>query len=69
MQKNMGTSDRAIRIIAGVVLLVIAFALPALATGVWHWIALIVGGVLILTSLVGVCPAYLPFGLKTCRNT
>ncbi|WP_114417621.1 YgaP family membrane protein [Marinospirillum perlucidum] len=60
MIKNVGGIDRIIRILAGVVLL----ALTLTGTiGVWGWI----GVVPLLTGLVGTCPAYLPFGIKTCK--
>ena len=46
---------------AGVVLV----ALAATGTvGVWGWI----GVVPLATGLTGWCPAYLPFGLNTCKT-
>jgi hypothetical protein len=59
MLQNVGTVDRVIRIIAGVVL--IAASLLGYI-GVWGW----VGIVLLATGLFRICPAYLPFGLSTC---
>ena len=59
MKPNAGTIDRALRIIAGLVLI----ALAATGTvGVWGWI----GIVPLLTGIVGVCPAYSIFGISTC---
>jgi len=59
MKANEGTIDRALRAIAGLVLV----GLAATGTvGVWGWI----GVVLLLTSLVGFCPAYAIFGMNTC---
>jgi hypothetical protein len=63
MSKNMGTTDRAIRGIAGVV--VAALALAGLITGVWMWVAYIVAAVLIVTALAGFCPVYRIFGWST----
>jgi hypothetical protein len=59
MKANEGTIDRALRVIAGLVLV----GLAATGTvGVWGWI-----GVLpLLTGLVGFCPAYAIFGMNTC---
>jgi len=68
MTKNLGGGDRIIRLLVGAGLIVAAFILAPLATGWAHWVALAVGVVLILTALVAVCPAYLPFGLRTCRR-
>ena len=66
MTKNMGTIDRLLRVIVGVVLILYALNMIAPNTGynVWGWI----GVVPILTALIGWCPAYLPFGIKTCRT-
>ncbi len=59
MNKNVGGIDRVARIIVGLALI----ALAATDTlGVWAYI----GVVPLLTGLIGWCPAYLPFGLKTC---
>lgn len=70
MSANMGTIDRALRLILGVVLVVLpfvtSFALwetPALRYG-----AMVVGAVFIVTSLVRFCPLYTLIGLKTCRD-
>ncbi len=61
MIANVGTVDRAIRIIAGVAL--IAATLLGYI-GVWGWI----GVVPLATGLFRICPAYLPFGLSTCST-
>ena len=63
MTKNMGTIDRAIRTIIAITIGVLYF------TGQISGLAAIILGVLavifLLTSLVGSCPLYLPFGLST----
>jgi hypothetical protein len=62
MKANVGTLDRAARIIAGLAL--IAFAV--LATGVtWSWVGWI-GIVPLVTGIAGRCPAYSIFGINTC---
>lgn len=59
MKTNEGTIDRALRVIAGLVLI----GLAATGTvGVWGWI----GVVPLLTGLFGFCPAYAIFGMSTC---
>ena len=60
MKANVGSVDRALRIIAGVVLVVLA---ATGAIGLWGWI----GIVPILTGTTRFCPAYLPFGFSTCK--
>lgn len=61
MTKNMGAIDRVLRAIVGIVLI----ALAASGTvGLWGYI----GVVPLLTAAIGWCPAYLPFGIKTCKT-
>jgi len=61
MKKNAGTVDRALRIVAGIVILNLFFVLD----DSYRWWALI-GLVPLSTGLAGWCPAYLPFGIHTC---
>lgn len=59
MKMNVGTTDRAIRIIAGVILITLA------ATGIfapWGYI----GIVPLLTGIFKFCPAYSLLGMNTC---
>jgi hypothetical protein len=59
MTTNMGTVDRALRFVAGIVLISLVFVGPQTA---WGWI----GIVPLLTSLIGNCPAYSILGISTC---
>jgi hypothetical protein len=56
---NEGTIDRALRVIAGIVLISLVFVGPQTPFG---WI----GVVPLLTGLVGWCPVYTLLGLNTC---
>ena len=61
MQSNVGSVDRIVRVVGGVALIALA------ATGTisaWGYI----GIVPILTAAIGWCPAYLPFGISTCKT-
>ena len=59
MKTNEGTIDRALRVIAGLVLI----ALAATGTvGVWGWIGIMP----LLTGAIGFCPAYTILGINTC---
>jgi hypothetical protein len=62
MTVNVGTIDRAIRIIAGLALIALAFTGTI---GVWGYI----GIVPVLTGLFRVCPAYSLIGVNTCGTT
>ncbi|MDX1740828.1 MAG: DUF2892 domain-containing protein, partial [Rhodothermales bacterium] len=63
MKKNMGSVDRIARILIAVVIAVLYFTDQI--TGTAAIILGIIAIVFLLTSLVGSCPAYLPFGLST----
>lgn len=59
MKINVGSTDRILRIVVGLVLI----GLAATSTvGVWGWI----GVALLLTGVFKFCPAYAIFGTSTC---
>jgi hypothetical protein len=64
MKKNIGAADRAIRIVAAIAIAVLYFT--NVIGGTLSLILGVVAVLLLLTSLVSWCPAYLPFGLSTC---
>jgi DUF2892 family protein len=67
MNKNMGTADRAIRILLAVVVGALYFTHRISGT-----LAIVLGIFAIaffVTSLVGWCPSYLPFGLSTRKGS
>jgi K+-transporting ATPase A subunit len=64
MKKNMGMADRIIRVLIAVVLGILYFT--GTVTGTLGIILLVLAGVFVLTSFVGFCPLYIPFGIKTC---
>ncbi len=59
MNANVGSVDRAIRIVIGLALIGAALAG---VIGAWGWL----GVVPLATGLFRFCPAYLPFGIRTC---
>ncbi len=66
MPRNMGSADRIIRTIVGLVMM----ALVALGyVGMpWSVVAAVIAIVFLLTSIVGFCPLYVPFGISTRRR-
>jgi hypothetical protein len=62
MKVNVGTADRALRIVAGVAL--IGSAITGLI-GPWGYI----GVVPLLTGVVKICPLYSILGIQTCPYT
>ena len=61
MKANVGGLDRLARITVGLVLIVLA--LTGLV-GIWGYL----GVVPLATGLIGWCPAYLPFGISSCKT-
>jgi hypothetical protein len=61
MKKNMGKIDKTLRFILGLVLISLVFIGPQTP---WGWLGLIP----LVTSLVGWCPAYVPFKLSTIKD-
>ncbi len=66
MKKNMGSTDKTVRLVAALVIVVLAFA--KVITGTWAVVLLILAAVFVITSLVGFCPLYLPFGINTGKK-
>lgn len=66
MKKNIGTIDKVVRILIAVAVAVLYFT--HIISGTLGIVLLILAGVLVLTSLVGICPLYLPFGLSTQKK-
>jgi len=64
MQQNVGTTDRTIRAIVGLVLLVLAFTA---LSGALAWVAGIIGVVMLGTAAIGWCPPYTLLGINTCK--
>lgn len=61
MTVNIGTLDRVLRAVVGVVLIALVFVGPQTA---WGWLGIIP----LATALIGVCPAYSMLGIKTCKR-
>jgi membrane-anchored protein YejM (alkaline phosphatase superfamily) len=66
MKKNMGYTDRIIRVIIAVIFAGLYFSGSILGTFGIVLFALSI--VLIATSLIGSCPLYLPFGISTLQK-
>ena len=66
MKKNMGTIDKAIRLVVAVAIAVLFYT--GVITGVLGIVLLVLAAVFVLTSLISFCPLYLPFGINTGRK-
>lgn len=66
MKQNMGSADRLIRLAVTVVLGGLYFS--GAVTGILGIIVLVLGIIMLITSMAGYCPLYAPFGISTCRK-
>lgn len=66
MKINEGQTDRIIRIVLGIVLLILGIAV--VATGWLEWILVIVGAILLVTGIVGFCPLYALLKINTLKK-
>ena len=60
MHRNIGTTDKIIRVLVGLAILVLGIALKS-----WWGV---IGVMPVLTAFVGICPAYIPFRISTCKT-
>lgn len=68
MKTNENGIDRALRLVLGLVLIVASFRWFDLTSGSITGIILaVIGAVLLITGLVGFCPAYRLVGISTCK--
>jgi hypothetical protein len=63
MNHNVGSVDKVVRIIMGLALLSLIYFLD----GNLRWIGLI-GIVPLMTAMMGFCPLYTLFGIRTCPS-
>jgi type IV secretory pathway TrbD component len=59
MKKNVGTLDRAIRVVSGILI-------ASAGVTVQQWLLALVGFALIGTGIAGWCGVYTLFGMSTC---
>lgn len=64
MKKNMGTTDKAIRVLVAVIIAGLYFG--NIITGTMAIVLMVLAVVFLLTSLVGFCPIYALLGMNTC---
>ena len=64
MKKNMGNADRIVRVLIALVIAALFFT--GTISGLLGTVLLVLSIVFLLTSAIGFCPLYAPFGIKTC---
>jgi hypothetical protein len=60
MKKNIGSTDRIIRVIGGLIVIFIGIYFKS-----WWGV---IGVLPIITAIIGWCPAYVPFGINSCKT-
>ncbi|KZL18270.1 hypothetical protein PsAD2_02662 [Pseudovibrio axinellae] len=70
MTANVGTIDRILRFVIGIVLIALPLTtnLALFAQPFVYYGAIGVGMVMLLVSALRLCPLYAIFGIKTCRT-
>jgi hypothetical protein len=66
MKKNVGSLDKGIRIVGAAILL--AVILTDVLTGTSATIAIVIAGLLLITSALGVCPLYSALKISTLKK-
>jgi len=66
MKRNVGTIDKVIRLIAAAIIVVLYFT--HVINGTLGIVLLVIAGVLVLTSFVGLCPLYMVLGINTDKK-
>lgn len=65
MKTNVGQADRIIRVLLAMVFGILYFTQTV--SGTLGYVLLALGGIFILTAMVGTCPLYSLFGMNTCK--
>ena len=66
MKKNMGSTDKIIRILFAIVVAVLFYTETVQGT-----LAIVLGilaTIMVATSFISFCPLYVPFGISTCKK-
>jgi len=66
MKKNMGSTDKGIRIV--IALVIAALYYFKIVEGTLAYVLMAFALIFLLTSFISFCPLYLPFGLNTCKK-
>jgi len=65
MKKNIGNYDKIIRTVLAIA--IIGAYVFQLISGMLAMVLLVVAAIFVVTSLIGVCSIYLPFGVSSCE--
>ena len=66
MKRNMSNTDRIVRVVIAALFAYLYFG--GIVTGVLGVVLVVLGGVLLLTSVIAFCPLYAPFKFSTYKS-
>lgn len=66
MKKNMGNTDRMIRVLIAIAIAILSYT--NVISGTLELILLVVACIFALTSFIRFCPLYTLFGINTCKT-
>jgi hypothetical protein len=65
MIRNVGSTDKVVRIVLAIILVILAYM--QILTGTWMYVAYAGATILVLTSVFSFCGLYTLFGMNTCN--
>lgn len=66
MKKNMGSTDKMIRVIIAIIIAILYYT--GTISGTLGIVLSAFALVFVITSFISFCPLYLPFGISTCKK-
>jgi len=66
MKKNMGNTDKGIRVFLAIIVSLLYFF--NIIEGTLAYILMAFAIIFLLTSFISFCPLYAPFGISTCKT-
>jgi hypothetical protein len=66
MKKNMGNTDKGIRIVVAIAIALLYYF--NVVEGTLAYILMALAIIFLLTSFISFCPLYAPFGINTCKT-
>jgi|WetSurMetagenome_2_1015567.scaffolds.fasta_scaffold152301_2 hypothetical protein len=68
MKNNLGTADRVIRIVIAAIIIIL-YATCVICNSIWGIILLVIGGIFLVTGIIGFCPLYHLLKISTNKKT
>ena len=66
MKKNMGKTDKSIRVIIAIIIALLYYF--NVIEGTIAYVLMALAMVFLITSFINFCPLYVPFGISTCKT-